>query len=156
MTDPIAGIPPARQRAVNRTDFGWQWPFSVGLGTLGCSSGAVVFRAAGVTYALNDAARSRGYAPATPIRVAVPSAAPSHPLARLKQNERMQIFASITTCDHGVGPIVCRQRVRDSHGLSDADVRQVEAEGLERTWPPLVRPLRPLQPVVEAGVLLCR
>src|SRR5689334_11287135 len=85
IADPIPDIPLAQQRTVLRRDFEPGWPFDVGIGTLGCSNGAVVFRTGGVTYALNDLARTR-FASPDPIR-AFQSAAPSTPLGRITQDQ---------------------------------------------------------------------
>src|SRR5689334_17688940 len=91
IADPIPDIPPTQQRTVQRFEFEPGWPFDVAAGTLGCVNGSVVFRAAGVTYALNDTARSRFPSP-DPIRV-FHSVPPTNPLSRITQDERMQIFA---------------------------------------------------------------
>jgi hypothetical protein len=53
IADPIADIPGTQQRTVTRSER-WDWPFTVGTGTLGCTSGAVVFRAGGVSYSVNE------------------------------------------------------------------------------------------------------
>ena len=69
----------------SRTDFDWKWPFSIGHGTLGCSDAAIVFRYDGKTYALNAAARSRGFAIVDPIWRWQSGGMPSDPLRRLSQ-----------------------------------------------------------------------
>ncbi len=151
VADPIAGIAENQQRAVGRNDFPRRWPFTVGTGTLGCVDGALVFRASGVTYALNDAAASRGFASAEPIRL-TQHLPPSNPLTRLTQERRTQIFSQSSAC---AGSGRCRQRVRDAHALSDAELAQVEAEGQERRWPPLTPNRITLAPVIDAGMKLC-
>ena len=153
IADPIPDVPLTQQRAVQRHDFDPGWPFEISAGTLGCSGGAVVFRTSGVTYALNDAARSR-FASPDPIRV-FQSAAPTNPLGRITQEERMRIFAASSACDRGDGAPQCRQRLRERAGLSDAELKQVDAEGVERRWPPLERERVPLDAVSAAGLRLC-
>ena len=64
LTDPIPEVPRQQQRTVDRSEFRWQWPFTVGTGTLGCVDGAIVFRSAGTNYALNPW-RGRGALPPT-------------------------------------------------------------------------------------------
>jgi hypothetical protein len=153
IADPVPDIPLAQQRTVQRSDFDPGWPFDVATGTLACAQGAVVFRAAGVTYAVNDAARSR-FAPADPIRV-FQSVPPSNPLPRIKQNERMQIFAESSSCERGAGGLPCKQRLRERAGLSDAELQQIDAEGVERRWPPLTRAFVSLDRIAAEGGRLC-
>jgi hypothetical protein len=150
VTDPIAAIPRDHQRTISRDDFRRVWPFSVGAGTLGCSAGAVVFRSAGASYALNGAARERGFAAPDPIRL-TRQVAPSNPLGRLKQNRRVEIFAALAAC----GSDGCKQQLRQTQGLSDAELKQIEAEGAERRWPPLAPERISLAPVLDAGLKLC-
>lgn len=150
--DSIAGIPETQQRNVSRHEFAFRWPFVAGTGTLGCMSGAVVFRANGVTYALNDAAEAQGFAPLTLARVTV-DPGPRHPLARLKQDERTQIFSALEAC--GEHASACRQRLRNRYQLSSEELAQIEAEGVERHWPPLPPEYRSVAPLVQAGLQLC-
>ena len=150
VADPIAAIPRDQQRAVSRDDFPRVWPFTVGVGTLGCTSGAVVFRSAGVSYALNEAAGERGFSVADPIRLTW-RAAPSNPLGRLKQDRRVEIFAALAAC----GDDRCTQQLRQTHRLSEAELKQIEAEGVERRWPPLAPERISVAPVLDAGLKLC-
>lgn len=152
--DPVPDIPANQQRRISRHDFPDTWPFEPGTGTLGCLAEAVVFRVQGVTYALNDRARARGYASVDPI-VVHQSKAPSRPLRRIAQDERMQIFRTADGCTSSPDPASCRQRVGQSHGLSAEELAQVEAEGRERSWPPLTPPLKSTEPIVKAGAALC-
>jgi hypothetical protein len=151
-SDSIPGMPPPQQRTVTRGELRYKWPFTVGTGTLGCQSGAVVFRSAGRTYAVNEAAAARGFAPIDPIRQTQSSGPPINPLGRLPQHRRMDIFAALSACRSDGA---CRRGVRETQGLSDADVTQIEAEGLERRWPPLSRARIPLEPIVSGGLELC-
>lgn len=159
ITDPIPDVPSTQQRAVSRHDFGWYWPLAAGAGTLGCSSGAVVFRAAGVTYALNDAAKARRYADVTSIHNAA-SSAPTNPLKRLRQDDRMRIFADAAACPEprsmqAERGDACAQRLLTTYRISDPELRQIQAEGQERRWPPLTPSRVDLKPLVDAGLELC-
>jgi uncharacterized protein DUF2511 len=155
VSDPIAGMPAGQQRTISRVDFQDDWPFVPGVGTLACQDGAVVFRAAGVTYALNERGRAQGYPAVDPLRV-TQSAAPSNPLRRLRQEERTQIFAELASCKTAGNAPQCRQRIADRHGLAADEVPQIEVEGNERRWPPLVPQLKSFQKVLDAGLDLCR
>jgi hypothetical protein len=153
--DRIADMPASQQMAISRRELTNSWPFIPGAGALGCLSGAVVFRADGVSYALNDAARSRGYAPVDPIVLTTPGP-PSNPLGRIKQDERMRVFAAADACRIRAQPSVCRQELARAHTLSSDELAQIEVEGRERSWPPLPRHPRDLAPVLQAGMALCR
>jgi hypothetical protein len=128
---------------------------------LGCVFDVVVFRFDGVTYAVNDSAKLRGFASIEPIRLTQSSGWPRDPLKRLPQEQRRRIFAQASACERGaagdtIGAAQCKQRLRQAVGLSEADLKQIEAEGLERLWPPL-RPNRvSLERLIEAGLKLCR
>lgn len=159
ITDPIPAIPMNQQRTVTRNEFGWEWPLAVGVGTLGCASGAVVLRTGGVSYALNDAAKRKGFTTGQPPQVTV-DPGPKNPLGRVKQETRMQIFAQTVACRGGVNGSsgrtnACRQRLRDTHRVSEDELTQIEAEGTERRWRPLPPEYRSLAPLVEAGLKLC-
>jgi hypothetical protein len=156
--EPIPEIPANQQRTVNRSSLSWQWPFTVGAGTLGCTSGAVVFRAGGVDYALNDVARSRGFASIDPVRRLASAGPPSDPLKRLPQNRRQEIFREAARCEDSIdGDAVaaCKQRLRATNQLSDSELKQIEVEGDERLWPPRARQPVSLDPLVDAGLKLC-
>jgi len=153
ITDPIPGIPPAQQRVIARYELDWQWPLTVGVGTLGCDSGAVVFRTGGSSYAVNDAARARGFASIEPIHLTQAQGLPSNPLKGVNQDRRMQIFRESTACSDADAR--CRQQVRARYGLSEADLKQVDFEGVERLWPPLASKRKDLGRLVDAGLKLC-
>lgn len=157
----IPDIPENQQRVVTRGEFEWRWPFTGGVGTLGCASDAVVFRFDGVTYAVNDTAKSRGFVSIEPIRLTQSSGWPRDPLKRLPQDQRKQIFARFTACERHAardptGAAQCTQRLRQAHGLSAPELKQIEVEGLERLWPPLPPKRVSLEPMIEAGRKLCR
>lgn len=154
IADPISDVPANQQRSVARSEFGWKWPLSVGFGTLGCISDAVVFRAGGVTYALNEAASSRGFAPLDPIW-ATQSTGPRDPLKRLTQDQRMRLFAEASACEKAKAVDRCKQRILETHALSEQELKQIDAEGRERTWPPLAPMRRSVASLVDAGLTLC-
>jgi hypothetical protein len=159
--DPIPGIPAIQQRAVSRSEFDWRWPFTVGAGTVGCSSGAAVFRANGVDYALNDVARANGFSALDQIWLTQHSGPPSNPLKAMNQDQRMRVFARAAACDDGTRrsaaeALPCRQRLREAHQLTGDELKQIEVEGVERRWPPLPANLKDLGPLVEAALRLCQ
>jgi hypothetical protein len=160
--DPIPDIPISQQRAVARTDFDWKWPFSIGNGTLGCTDAAVVFRHDGKTYALNDAARSRGFAIVDPIWRWQASGLPRDPLRKLSQEDRQKVFAQLMACE-GDGSVdtraqagLCKKNLAQLRALTEADLQQISAEGHERLWPPLKWTRASLDPLIEAGQQLCK
>lgn len=152
--DPIPEITSNQQRAVTRSELRYQWPFTVGAGTLGCVSNAVIFRADGVSYSLNDAAKSRGFPAVDPIWQVQGSGPPSNPLKGIVQDDRMRLFAESASCD-GPNATDCKRRLRIKHALSDAEFNQIEVEGRERLWPPLTPKRISLEPLIEAGLKLC-
>ena len=130
----------------------------MGIGAIGCDGGAVIFRSAGKSYALNDAAAARGFANVRPITQSLPSGPPRNPLLRIKQHERMQLFAQLMRCEPDVSGEsgVCTKAIRDRRGLSEDELKQIEVEGRERSWPPLDRDTRAsLEPLIDAGLKLC-
>ena len=159
--NPIPDVPPNQQRTITHTDFRTTWPFTMATGTLGCVSDAVVFHAAGVTYAVNDAARARQFADIAPITVPRPSAPPTNPLKGVTQEVRMAIYAAAARCDQSApsdrsAAESCKSRVRAQHALDSTQLAQIEAEGVERMWSPNVRKPASLDPIVEAGLKMCR
>lgn len=157
--EPIPEVPADQQRVVRRGEFRWQWPFTVGTGTLGCLDGAVVFRTAGRSYAVNDTARVLGLPSAAPLRQFGTTGPPSNPLKTVPQDRRMRLFADTAACGQrftGSEEERCKRRLRELHDLSEADLRQIEAEGHERFWPPLAATKISLEPMIEAGLALCQ
>ena len=150
--DPVEGIASAQQETVMRRTIDKEWPLTVGKGTLACRSGAVLFRANGVTYALNDAAKAQGFASIDSIRGNQPSPPPSNPLKGRTQNERMQIFAEYAKCG---GVTDCPLLVGARFRLTPAELRLIFDEGTERSWPPLERKRADLQPLIDRGLKLC-
>jgi hypothetical protein len=158
VTDPIADVPLAQQRVITRAALDWRWPFRPGVGTLGCTAGAVLFRAGGVTYGLNGAARNKGTADPAPIRLGDHSAQPSDPVSRLTQEARMQIFGEAESCGRDPAAATrstCEKRLAERSQVSDAELARIEVEGHERAWSPLPARLIPLDAVVAAGAALC-
>lgn len=159
LADPIPEIPRAQQRTIDRSELRWQWPFTVGTGTLGCVDGAIVFRSTGTSYALNDLARSRGFASNESIRQIGASGPPSNPLSRLTQADRERIFAESIACERSPAQLVgtegCKRRLLDVWHVGAEELTQIETEGRERLWPPLQRKPLPLDAVLSAGSKLC-
>lgn len=158
--DPIVEVPSDQQRTITRSDLSGPWPFTVGSGTLGCKSEAVMFRTDGRTYAINDAATVAGFAPVEPIRVVQSQGWPSNPLRSLPQDVRMNIFEESMRCERMYAAISnssdpCKRRLRETHSLTEAQLSQIEAEGRERLWPPLESERVSLGPLIEAGLKLC-
>jgi hypothetical protein len=79
VVDPVPGVPPAQQRTITRSELGYQWPFIVGVGTVACDGGLLVFRSGGTTYALSRGAGTRGYANVDALRAVQGSGPPSDP-----------------------------------------------------------------------------
>lgn len=159
LTEPIPEVPRQQQRTVDRSEFRWQWPFTVGTGTLGCVDGAIVFRSAGTNYALNAAARSRGFTSNESIRQIGGSGPPSNPLRRLTQDARERIFVESLACERTPGANLttagCKRQLQEIKHVSAEELTQIEAEGHERAWAPLQsRPLA-LDAVLDAGSKLC-
>jgi hypothetical protein len=124
-------------------------------------SEAVVFRFDGVTYAVNDSAKSRGFPSIEPIRLTQSSRWQRDLLKRLPQDQRKQIFARSTACERDaagdpIGADQCKQRLRQASALSEPELKQIEVESLERLWPPLQPKRASLEPMIEAGLKLCR
>jgi len=155
VSDPVAGIPLARQQTISRAQLGFRWPLSPGTGTVACAEdGVILFRTGGVTYVVQGD-RTRG-TDIVPLRMPEPSSLPSNPVRRLTQNVRMDAFASLQRCRSNTDQEACSQAVQERFGLSADEARLVEAEGQERRWPPLARGLMPLEPLADAGRALCQ
>jgi hypothetical protein len=158
VTDPIADVPVAQQRFITRQHYGWRWPFIVGVGTLACTDGAVLFRANGVTYGLNPLGRTRGFGNPDSIRGIAAGGPPTNPLRRLNQDVRMRVFQAAESCRQAQADperTHCSAQVMGQFGLSPAELSQVEAEGRERRWPPLSAELMSVDAVLHDGAALC-
>ena len=161
VADPVEGVPLAQQRTITRNEIGYKWPFNMGAGTIACDGGALFFRADGTTYALSRSAGTRGYANVDAIRRVQESGPPSDPVGRLTQDVRVKMFADLSACGGAGGATgsqraaECRTRIRERAGVSETELSKIEAEGVERNWPPLPRILMSLDPISEAGRLLC-
>jgi hypothetical protein len=56
----------------------------------------------------------------------------------LAENRRKELFlALVRSQDAGAGLAESRREVAQRFGVSEADVRAIEREGLDRGWPPL-------------------
>jgi hypothetical protein len=155
--DPLPGVPLTQQKTITQTDLGYQWPFSVGTGTIVCDAGALSFRAGGTTYALSQGAGTRGYANINAVRRRQGSGPPSDPVSGVTQDLRMKIFAQASECGAAADAVsrACKARIRERHRLSETDLARIEAEGAERFWPPLELPLMKLDPVLDMARQLC-
>ncbi len=70
----------------------------------------------------------------------------------------MKVFADVSACGDAAGSLraaECKTRIREHAGVSEAELAKIEAEGVERNWPPLPPILMSLDPITEAGRLLC-
>ena len=86
------------------------------------------------------------------------SGPPSDPVSRLTQEVREKLFADVSACGDAGGSqraAECKTRIRERAGVSEAELTKIEAEGVERNWPPLPPILMSLDPITEAGRLLC-
>ena len=157
VTDPVQGVPLAQQRTIDRAELGFKWPFDVGTGTIACDGGALFFRSGGTTYALSKGAGTRGYANVDAIRRVQGSGPPSDPVSGLTQDVRMKMFADVSACGNAGSQRAaeCRTRIRERGGVSESELTKIEAEGVERNWPPLPPVLMSLDALAEAARQLC-
>ena len=97
---------PAIERRLTKEEFGENWPFTVAAGVVACdqsrSAGrAIVFTTGGVTYGVNDTAKSVGYPAIDPLRRS--NLSPGRPRAttveRVPASERQAIFAAVVACE---------------------------------------------------------
>ena len=155
--DYVSGIAIDAQKEVVRRELGLQWPLEVGKGTLACESGAVFFRSGGIDYAVNDSAKARGVRPIDPIWEFRSEGWPSNPLKRITQDTRRRIFSELLACERTASSDVlrCKEHVRRSAGLSESELQQVQAEGIERRWPPLSANRKNIEPLIKIGLRLC-
>ena len=57
---------------------------------------------------------------------------------QLPEERRKEIFAALVEAqDRAAGVAQSRQLVAEQFGVSEAQVRAIESEGLEHEWPPL-------------------
>jgi hypothetical protein len=154
-------VPAAQQRTINRNELGYQWPFTVGVGTIACEGGVLAFRSGATTYALGRGVGTRGYANVDTIRRVQGSGPPSDPVSRLTQDARMKVFAQASACskatdDAGSRRVSdCKARVREHGDVSDSELTRIAAEGVERNWPPLTPVLMSLDALIAAAGQLC-
>jgi hypothetical protein len=56
----------------------------------------------------------------------------------ISEERRKEIFLALVDAqDHELGVPQSRQLVAERFGISEAQVRDIEREGLDRQWPPL-------------------
>jgi hypothetical protein len=158
VTDPVPDFPAAQQRAVTRAQFGLDWPFDAAAGTIACKNGAVAFRTSGETYAINEAAARLGLRRVDGLLRLQRGVPPTNPLSRLRQEDRQRIFRQSMLCEKFAVPesvTRCKAELRDGSGLTAAELTQIEVEGQERRWPPLVLQPASLDALTRAGLKLC-
>jgi hypothetical protein len=160
VTDPVENVPLTQQRNIDRNELGYKWPFTPGVGTIACDGGALFFRTGGTTYALSRGAGTRGYANVDAIRRVQGSGPPSDPVSRLTQGVREKVFADVSACGDAAGAgsqraAECKARVRERAKVSEDELTKIEAEGVERNWPPRPPILMSLDPITEAARPLC-
>ena len=161
VADPVEGVPLAQQQTITRSDLAHKWPFTSGTGTIACDGGALFFRSGGITYALGRSAGTRGYANVDEIRLPEGSGPPSDPVSRITQDERMKVFVRLADCGtpsstRGAATVAaCRARVQERSALTADELARIEAEGVERNWPPRPRQLMSVEPVVDLARQLC-
>jgi hypothetical protein len=121
----------------------------------------LAFRSGGTTYALSGEAGSRGYANVDAVRAVQGSGPPSDPVRRLTQDVRMKVFAETSACGSATDAAEsrrvsdCKTRLRERSGVSDSELTRIDAEGVERNWPPLKPALMSLDAVITAAGQLC-
>ena len=154
--DPVSGIPAAQQRAATQQQFGQQWPFKAETATLACVDGAAVARVEGTDYALNDAAKARGYAaaPDSLIRPRPPKW-PSNPVQTIRQEQRQAMFVEVTHCRAELYPAGCLTGLTKKYQVTDAQLQQIDVEGHERMWAPLPPEPQSLEPLADTALKLC-
>ena len=56
----------------------------------------------------------------------------------LPEPRRKEIFLALVEAqDRGMSPAESRKAVAERYGVSEGQVRQIEREGLDNSWPPL-------------------
>jgi len=158
VTDPVPDFPVAQQRAVTRAQFGLDWPFDAAAGTLACKEQAVAFRTNRETYAINEAAVNLGLRRVDGLVRLQRGGPPTNPLSKLRQEDRQRIFRQSMLCEKFLVPdsvARCKTDLRDGSGLTVAELTQIEVEGQERRWPPLVLQPASLDALTRAGLKLC-
>ena len=159
------------ERAITRAEFGEAWPLTVDGGVIACVDGSsVVFRADGVTYAINGTARgqaaARGDREIEPIQRLQPVAAVTARADRLSEADRQAIFAEVVQCQrngaHYTGAAavgwaeVCRTHFARPSKLAGDELSLIMTEGASIGWPPL-KPVRAgIRPIFDVGLKLCR
>ncbi len=57
---------------------------------------------------------------------------------QLSEARRKEIFrALVETQDHAVGVAASRRTIAEQYGITEAQVKEIEREGLDGQWPPL-------------------
>ena len=128
---------------VSRAEFGDAWPLTVGEGVLECDQsrsalGAVVFSAGGRRYGVNGTAKSLGFPAIDPIWRSPIQKLDYPPLARIPEEQRRRIFASLVACqDAGTGTAddaACLARAGSTYKLPKSELTRVTTEGIPMAW----------------------
>ena len=62
----------------------------------------------------------------------------AHETKDLPEERRKEIFHSLVSSqDNGVTVLQSRKLIAQQFGVTDAQVRQIEREGIDNEWPPL-------------------
>lgn len=161
-----SGPPPGY---VSRAELGDKWPLTVDEGLLTCDKkGAlrvIVFfegkDGRGRMYAVNGAARTHFKnveMEIGPIWKPQPEG-PFTAVDRLSIDARKQMFHAAVLCedrDSGVAPAKdCKTTLRRNLHLTPEELKQIEHEGLARSWPPLPPSRMSIDPLIQRGLKLC-
>ena len=56
----------------------------------------------------------------------------------LSEERRKEVFAALVEAqDQEMGVVQSRQLIGERYGLTDAQIREIEREGMDQQWPPL-------------------
>ena len=158
------------ERAITRAELGEAWPLTVESGVIACADGSsIVFRADGVTYAINGTARrqatARGYRDIEPIQRLTPPGAITARADRFSEADRQAIFADMVHCQRngaqtGAAAVAraeaCRTQVPRAGTLAGNELNLIMTEGAAIGWPPLKPARAGIRPIFNIGLELCR
>ena len=154
----------AHERSVTSADFGGEWPFTVERGILSCVDGSsVVFTTSSVTYALNGHARGRlaekSWREAESITKTTQLMGVAS-VERLEESKRREIFRAYIECEETNASRDesdrCKRRLQTTYSVSAQELSTIGTEGLSHSWPPLKPIYVSLEPMITAGLALCR
>jgi len=163
-----ATAPKAGETLVTAEGYDDRWPFTVPNGFLSCIDegtkrgvkiSSVLFRTGSTVYGLNGTAKDQGYPAPTPI-LKTQSLGAVKPVARLPEDQRRRIFASIVACeddnaDDRTASRACKAKLQQTERLSAEELKTIGYEGATASWPPLKPTYMDTQPLISAGLALC-